>query len=180
MAAKAAVGEAETAMGMIPALVAGKWPRDLEIELFHAMCTHEPAGVNRHFEIVGIFRHLQPRFPTITIDDIWAHLNRLYDLESLEERKEAEDTESPILSDIKMPKGKDFIEFDIHSAPYLADLAKKRFDIDPDDGTDSEESTKSSRGRRGKGQNNATSTEIKKIGRRGRASAAKTPYKKKR
>eukprot|EP00040_Diaphanoeca_grandis_P015801 m.81055 g.81055 ORF g.81055 m.81055 type:complete len:184 (+) comp25379_c0_seq2:148-699(+) len=95
-----------------PLLEAGKWPRDLEIELFNAMCTHKPVGVSRHFEIVGIYRHLLPRYPTITITDIWDHLNQLYNLSLLEERNEQEE-EEPFLTLSTPAKGKSFVEFSL-------------------------------------------------------------------
>ena len=35
------------------------------------------------FRLIDIWRHLREGWPSITFDDVWAHLNTLYDMEAL-------------------------------------------------------------------------------------------------
>uniref|UniRef100_A0A2C9LXW5 MRG-binding protein n=1 Tax=Biomphalaria glabrata TaxID=6526 RepID=A0A2C9LXW5_BIOGL len=61
------------------------WNVDMEVNLFHAMRGHKPAGVNRHFQMLAIHERLSSSCKKITSDDVWGHLSTLYDLQALNE-----------------------------------------------------------------------------------------------
>lgn len=189
----------------VPALVPGKWPRDLETELFNAMCTHKPAGVSRHFEMVGIFQYMQPLYPSITVGDIWAHLRKLYNIDLLEERNEQdEEYSTPLVKGLTLPKGKDYVEFELPTEDkFIGGEMDKRTDkhpaaaeesdddagaADDDDSEDGEEETEKAGkkakpargGRASRSKNAATSSEpVSKKSKRGASSqkTSKTPKK---
>lgn len=59
------------------------WNVDMEVNLFHAMRGHKPAGVNRHFQMIAIHEKLSSASKKLTSDDVWKHLKTLYDLQAL-------------------------------------------------------------------------------------------------
>ncbi|KAH9496833.1 hypothetical protein Btru_010398 [Bulinus truncatus] len=61
------------------------WNIDMEVNLFHAMRGHKPAGVNRHFQMLAIHERLNSACKKITSEDVWKHLSTLYDLQALHE-----------------------------------------------------------------------------------------------
>eukprot|EP00035_Acanthoeca_spectabilis_P034991 m.31896 g.31896 ORF g.31896 m.31896 type:complete len:209 (-) comp6986_c0_seq1:3632-4258(-) len=83
---------------LVPPLVPGNWPRDLEIELLNALTSHKPIGSSRHFHMTAIFHHMVGRYPGLQIEDIWAHLGKLFNLTELEE-KDADTDDDPDAAD---------------------------------------------------------------------------------
>ncbi|CAL1547626.1 unnamed protein product [Lymnaea stagnalis] len=61
------------------------WNIDMEVNLFHAMRGHKPAGVNRHFQMLAIHDRLCSANKKISSEDVWKHLSTLYDLQALNE-----------------------------------------------------------------------------------------------
>ncbi|RUS75124.1 hypothetical protein EGW08_017108 [Elysia chlorotica] len=59
------------------------WNVDMEVNLFHAMRGHKPAGVNRHFQMIAIHEKLSSACKKLSSDDVWRHLSTLYDLQAL-------------------------------------------------------------------------------------------------
>ncbi|GFR94918.1 MRG-binding protein [Elysia marginata] len=59
------------------------WNVDMEVNLFHAMRGHKPAGVNRHFQMIAIHEKLSSASKKLSSDDVWKHLSTLYDLQAL-------------------------------------------------------------------------------------------------
>jgi len=107
----------------LPPLVAGSWPRDLEIQLFDACAEHRPVGVDRHFRMVSILRHLRQWHPDLTTKHIWDHLNTAYDLSALEggvggEKDDPDEREFPFNH---MPDGNDTEDFNLPSEGIFAD-----------------------------------------------------------
>ncbi|GFO41426.1 mrg-binding protein [Plakobranchus ocellatus] len=61
------------------------WNVDMEVNLFHAMRGHKPAGVNRHFQMIAIHEKLSSASKKLSSEDVWKHLSTLYDLQALNE-----------------------------------------------------------------------------------------------
>jgi len=61
------------------------WNVDMEVNLFHAMRGHKPAGINRHFQMVSIHERLSSGIKKLSSQDVWDHLSTLYDLRALNE-----------------------------------------------------------------------------------------------
>jgi hypothetical protein len=60
------------------------WTAEMEVSLFYSMMDHKPVGENKNFHMIFIyekFNNLSEK--KLTIDQIWAHLNTLYDLNEL-------------------------------------------------------------------------------------------------
>eukprot|EP00055_Hartaetosiga_balthica_P002744 m.5128 g.5128 ORF g.5128 m.5128 type:complete len:107 (+) comp2339_c0_seq1:92-412(+) len=72
----------------VVSLEAGNWPSDLELCLFHGIQQYRPIGVHRHVNMVMIYLMLRRLRPAITVEEIWEHLETIYDLESLNEMEE--------------------------------------------------------------------------------------------
>lgn len=63
-----------------------EWDVDMEIQLFYAMANHKPVGINKHFQMACIYEKLSNSITKeITTQDIWKHLNTLYDMNMLDE-----------------------------------------------------------------------------------------------
>jgi MRG-binding protein len=65
------------------------WTPQMEINLFYAMIDHKPIGENKHFHMIFIyekFNNLNEE-KKLSIDQIWQHLNELYDMQALEENE---------------------------------------------------------------------------------------------
>eukprot|EP00039_Didymoeca_costata_P032213 m.37085 g.37085 ORF g.37085 m.37085 type:complete len:167 (-) comp9241_c0_seq1:27-527(-) len=97
---------------MRAALPSALWPRDLEMELFDVMCGHKPVGVSRHFRMIAIYRHLRNHQANLTSNDVWEHLNALYDMDTLEEGY-GNDPGNPFELPPFVSKGKKFEEFSL-------------------------------------------------------------------
>ncbi|KAK7100519.1 MRG/MORF4L-binding protein-like [Littorina saxatilis] len=64
----------------------GAWSVEMEVNLFHAMRSHKPVGVNRHFHMVLIHEKLSsPASKKLTAKNVWDHLSTMYDLQALNE-----------------------------------------------------------------------------------------------
>lgn len=64
------------------------WTPEMEVSLFYAMIDHKPVGENKHFHMAFIyekFNNLSDK--KLSIDQIWHHLNTLYDLKGLDENE---------------------------------------------------------------------------------------------
>ncbi|KAF9797732.1 hypothetical protein SFRURICE_017927 [Spodoptera frugiperda] len=62
------------------------WDVDMEIQLFYAMANHKPVGINKHFHMACIWEKLSNSITKeISTQDIWKHLESLYDLNLLED-----------------------------------------------------------------------------------------------
>lgn len=64
------------------------WTPEMEVSLFYAMIDHKPVGENKHFHMTFIyekFNNLSDK--KLTIDQLWQHLNVLYDLQGLDENE---------------------------------------------------------------------------------------------
>jgi MRG-binding protein len=60
------------------------WTAEMEVSLFYAMIDHKPVGENKHFHMIFIyekFNNLSDK--KLSIEQIWEHLNLLYDLQAL-------------------------------------------------------------------------------------------------
>ena len=60
------------------------WTPEMEVSLFYAMIDHKPVGENKHFHMIFIyekFNNLSDK--KLSIEQIWEHLNMLYDLKAL-------------------------------------------------------------------------------------------------
>lgn len=86
------------------------WTAEMEVSLFYAMIDHKPVGENKHFHMAFIyekFNNLSEK--KLTIDQLWHHLNTLYDLKGLDENEIVafpnDETEFS-LPDIKMRNSK--------------------------------------------------------------------------
>lgn len=63
-----------------------QWDVDMEIQLFYAMANHKPVGINKHFHMACIWEKLSNSTnKEISTQDIWKHLESLYDLTLLED-----------------------------------------------------------------------------------------------
>lgn len=65
-----------------------EWTAEMEVSLFYAMIDHKPVGENKHFHMAFIyekFNNLSDK--KLTIDQLWHHLNTLYDLKGLDENE---------------------------------------------------------------------------------------------
>ncbi|KPJ18472.1 MRG-binding protein [Papilio machaon] len=63
-----------------------EWDVDMEIQLFYAMANHKPVGIKKHFNMVGIWEKLTNSITKeISTQDIWKHLDTLYDMAMLED-----------------------------------------------------------------------------------------------
>lgn len=63
-----------------------EWDVDMEIQLFYAMANHKPVGIKKHFHMVGIWEKLTNSITKeISTQDIWKHLDTLYDMAMLED-----------------------------------------------------------------------------------------------
>ncbi|XP_026728164.1 MRG/MORF4L-binding protein isoform X4 [Trichoplusia ni] len=63
-----------------------QWDVDMEIQLFYAMANHKPVGINKHFHMAGIWEKMSNSIAKeISTQDIWKHLESLYDLNLLED-----------------------------------------------------------------------------------------------
>eukprot|EP00041_Stephanoeca_diplocostata_P042035 m.9968 g.9968 ORF g.9968 m.9968 type:complete len:177 (-) comp7111_c0_seq2:155-685(-) len=162
----------------LPALVAGKWPRDLEISLFNAMFDHKPVGVSRHFEIVGLFHHMAGRYPGLTIDDVWAHLKVLYDLDLLEEKEAPEDdsdSEEPALFELGEEE-----EFSLPTTKWFEKACSARAGASGDKTSSSAPSSRGNRRQPAKDSAESTSDKGGRSKRSARGSGAKTDKKRKK
>ncbi|CAI2736960.1 unnamed protein product [Dicrocoelium dendriticum] len=63
------------------------WSTQMEIELFHAILTHKPVGVDRHFQMIYIKSLLNSRPCTnkLTTSQLWEKLDSLYNMDELHE-----------------------------------------------------------------------------------------------
>jgi len=61
------------------------WNVDMEVNLFHAIRGHKPAGVNKHFQMISIHERLSSGLKKLTSKDVWERLSSLYDLRALNE-----------------------------------------------------------------------------------------------
>ncbi|KAA3676963.1 MRG-binding protein [Paragonimus westermani] len=63
------------------------WSPQMEIELFHAIMSHKPVGVDRHFQMIYIKLLLNARLhcPPISTVQLWEKLDSLYNMEELHE-----------------------------------------------------------------------------------------------
>jgi len=63
------------------------WNVDLEVSLFHAIHSHRPVGVNRHFQMIFLHDKLNSAGidRKISSKEIWSHLMEMYDLAALNE-----------------------------------------------------------------------------------------------
>ncbi|XP_022128621.1 MRG/MORF4L-binding protein [Pieris rapae] len=62
------------------------WDVDMEIQLFYAMANHKPVGINKHFQMACIWEKLSNSITKeISTQDIWKHLETLYDTSMLDE-----------------------------------------------------------------------------------------------
>lgn len=62
------------------------WDVDMEIQLFYAMANHKPVGINKHFQMICIWEKLSNSVTKeISTQDIWKHLETLYDTSMLDE-----------------------------------------------------------------------------------------------
>ena len=60
------------------------WTPEMEVNLFYAMIDHKPIGENKYFHLIFIyekFNNLNDK--KLTIEQIWQHLNELYDMKAL-------------------------------------------------------------------------------------------------
>lgn len=63
-----------------------KFTPEIEVALFRAMQDHKPVGVSKHWHMVCIHqRMIAQGFASISTHVIWNHLQKLYDLVSLDE-----------------------------------------------------------------------------------------------
>lgn len=63
-----------------------KTDMNAEIQLFTALLQHKPVGLNRHFQLLCIQQLLEENgVKDVRINQISAHLDRLYDMASLDE-----------------------------------------------------------------------------------------------
>ena len=63
------------------------WTPDMEASLFYAMIDHKPVGENKHFHMIFIYdKYNNLNEKKINADQIWEHLNTLYDLNALVSR----------------------------------------------------------------------------------------------
>ncbi|KAL0812038.1 hypothetical protein ABMA28_009432 [Loxostege sticticalis] len=63
-----------------------EWDVDMEIQLFYAMANHKPVGINKHFHMACIWEKLSNSITKeISTQDIWKHLESLYDLSMLDD-----------------------------------------------------------------------------------------------
>ncbi|XP_060807185.1 MRG/MORF4L-binding protein isoform X2 [Amyelois transitella] len=63
-----------------------EWDVDMEIQLFYAMANHKPVGINKHFQMACIWEKLSNSITKeISTQDIWKHLESLYDLSMLDD-----------------------------------------------------------------------------------------------
>lgn len=61
------------------------WDVDMEIQLFYAMANYKPVGVNKYFHMACIWEKLTNSLnKDITTEDIWKHLESLYDIPLLD------------------------------------------------------------------------------------------------
>lgn len=61
-----------------------EWTPEMEINLFYSMIDHKPVGENKHFHMMFIyerFNNLSEK--KLSVEQIWEHLNLLYDLPAL-------------------------------------------------------------------------------------------------
>ncbi|RNA28477.1 MRG MORF4L-binding isoform X2 [Brachionus plicatilis] len=64
------------------------WTPEMEVSLFYAMIDHKPIGENKHFHMAFIyekFNNLSDK--KLSIEQIWQHLDTLYDLKGLDENE---------------------------------------------------------------------------------------------
>lgn len=63
-----------------------EWDVEMEIQLFYAMANHKPVGINKHFHMACIWEKLSNSVTKeISTQDIWKHLEKLYDMSMLED-----------------------------------------------------------------------------------------------
>lgn len=63
-----------------------QWDVNTDNQLFYAMANLKPVGINRHFHMVSIWEKLSNSITKeITVQDIWKHLETLYDMQMLED-----------------------------------------------------------------------------------------------
>lgn len=64
-----------------------EWTPEMETNLFYSMIDFKPVGENKHFNMIFIyqkFNSLNDR--KLTSEQLWSHLNTLYDLQALVKR----------------------------------------------------------------------------------------------
>eukprot|EP00051_Salpingoeca_urceolata_P006832 m.90352 g.90352 ORF g.90352 m.90352 type:complete len:140 (-) comp15007_c0_seq1:31-450(-) len=90
-------------------LRAGHWPKALEAAMFNVLYRCRPVGLHRHAAMLNIYNELRKLISDITPEDIWAHLDTLYDLETLNENEDNPLEEAPF---VENPKAS-FQDFDL-------------------------------------------------------------------
>ncbi|VEL30149.1 unnamed protein product [Protopolystoma xenopodis] len=62
------------------------WDLESEIKLFHALMSHKPVGVDRHFQMIYIMNYLSTSLDKpITASQVWKRLSEMYDMDELQE-----------------------------------------------------------------------------------------------
>jgi len=63
-----------------------KWNVEDELKLLQAVLHNKPIGVNKHFSMVKIVDQLRTSLKRhITTDEVWAHLETMYNLKALDD-----------------------------------------------------------------------------------------------
>eukprot|EP00128_Syssomonas_multiformis_P018444 Colp12_sorted_trinity150504_noHs@16070 len=79
-----------------------EWTPDMEIHLFDALLKYKPVGIHKHALMVGILRHLNSKLEAeLTAEQVWAHLETLYNLRALDEAEDGDLVNDP--KDFSLP-----------------------------------------------------------------------------
>jgi hypothetical protein len=72
------------------------WTYDLEIALFRAIVSYRPIGLHKSFHLISILNALNSQIPTsdppLTLPDIKAKLDSLYNMDGIEEAEESDES----------------------------------------------------------------------------------------
>jgi len=72
------------------------WTYDLEIALFRAIVSYRPIGLHKSFHLLSILNAVNSQIPTsdplLTLPDIKAKLDSLYNMDGIEEAEESDDS----------------------------------------------------------------------------------------
>jgi hypothetical protein len=72
------------------------WTYDLEIALFRAIVSYRPIGLHKSFHLISILNAVNSQIPTsdppLTLPDIKAKLDSLYNIDGIEEAEETDDS----------------------------------------------------------------------------------------
>ena len=72
------------------------WTYDLEIALFRAIISYRPIGLHKSLRLISILNAVNSQVPSpdspLTLPDIKAKLDSLYDIEGIEEAEESEES----------------------------------------------------------------------------------------